>query len=236
MANNVQAPTITPSTGCFPGDIWSHPAYGQISISQVSGGVHLYGSDFMHNQFVSLRISASTMRRDLSHDWYSSGREYIEVYMTQSQWATFVSAMNQGNGPCCTIASINGQPVPELPPAPSRTKQFSGEFREHLTGVVEQLQELQATVSTLKLSKVQAAALQAALTRAQQDLTTNLAFVAESFDKFAENTVEKAKAEVHGYMATSLSRLGVMSLQTAASPISLEPPPEQLSLPAPENS
>ena len=34
----------------------THPAYGQITVSKVSGSRVLYGSDFVHHSYVTLRI------------------------------------------------------------------------------------------------------------------------------------------------------------------------------------
>jgi len=53
----------------FGGYTERHPAYAQISAARVSGTAYLYGSDFVHHHYVTLKIARSERVRDL-HDWY----------------------------------------------------------------------------------------------------------------------------------------------------------------------
>lgn len=216
-----QEPEVRTDDGPLGGEISDHPAYGQISASRVSGLVNLYGSDFSHHHFIALRINASTMRRDLSHDWPYPGKEYIEVYLSEAQWATFVSSLNHGSGPCCTISSLNGKQIPELPSPKSRTEQMSGEIGERLDRAVRALKAAMVRADSLS-PKGKANELKDDIGRALSDLTSNLDFVAKSFDEHAEKTVEKAKAEVHGYMTGVLMRAGVQAITSAQLPLLIE--------------
>src|SRR3546814_5396409 len=69
---------------------------------------------FPHQNFVSIRICRSSLNRDLSNDWHYGKDQMMEVNMSEAQWATFVSSMNVGSGTPCTLASVDGQPVPGL--------------------------------------------------------------------------------------------------------------------------
>ena len=102
--------------------------------------------------------------------------------------------------------------IPELPLPKSRTEQFSKEVDERLDRVVSSLKSAMNRVDALGLSKAKAKELKDELSRALTNLTANLDFVAESFDEHAEKTVEKAKAEVHGYMTGVLMRAGVQAI------------------------
>lgn len=189
------------------GEISSHPAFGQIATSRVSGLMNLYGSDFVHHNFIAIRITGSQLRRDISHDWHHATEEHIEVYLSESQWATFVSSIGQGCGVCCTITAKNGKSVPELPPPKSRVEQFSKEIDERLASVVSSLEDMSSQIDDAKMPKAKAEKLKDKLHRVITELTCNLDFVAKSFGEHAEATVEKAKAEVHGYMNGALREL-----------------------------
>jgi hypothetical protein len=230
MTRPVQEPEVRMETGPHAGEISSHPAFGQISASRVSGSQNLYGSDFSHNHYVSIRINASEMKRDLAHDWYFARKEYIEVFLSEAQWATFVSSMNHGSGPCCTISHLNGESLPELPAPKSRTEQLSSEVGERLNKVLASIQAAMDRVDSFNLSKVKTKELKEDLVRAVQDLKSNLPYVAKSFDEHAEKTVEKAKAEVHGYMVGTLMRAGIQAIQDGQLPLAIElqkPPADQ---------
>ena len=62
------------------------------------GSTNLYDSDFRHNHYMTITIRASELHRDLNRDWHFGRNELIEVALTESQWATFVSAPNMGSG------------------------------------------------------------------------------------------------------------------------------------------
>ncbi len=222
MRPPVQEPEVTFVEGPNGGEYSKHPAFGQISASRMSGSMNLYGSDFTHNHYIAIRIAASTLKRDLSHDWHHPGKEYIEVYLSEAQWATFVSSLNQGCGPCCTIGTVAGQAMPELPAPKSRADQFSGELDANLVCVVASIRASLAQIDEMKLTKAKAKELKDPLQRALTDLTANLAFVAKSFDEHAEKTVEKAKSEVHGYMTSVLMRAGVLAIQNGQLPLAIE--------------
>src|SRR5687767_12050919 len=104
MPREYEKPTTTKRVGRTDrGTTESHPAYGQISASRVSGSINLYGSDFRHNHYVIVSIHRSVLDRDLSHDWPFPRQEIIEVALSESQWAHFVSSLNAGSGAQCTI-------------------------------------------------------------------------------------------------------------------------------------
>lgn len=217
----VQEPEVRVETGPTGGEVSAHPAFGQISASRVSGMANLYGSDFTHNHFIAIRINASTTKRGLSHDWFHPGKEYIEVYLSEAQWATFVSSLNQGSGPCCTVTALAGQSIPQLPKPRSRTEQMSGEVGERLEDVVASLKSAIDRIDALT-PKAKAKEIKGDLSHALMNLTSNLDFVADSFDEHAEKTVEKAKAEVHGYMTGVLMRAGVQAIEASQLPLAIE--------------
>jgi hypothetical protein len=100
----------------------NHPAYGMIGASRVSGGAYLYGSDFRHQHWMTIRIHhGRLLRSDLSYDHYMAEGQIIEVELSEAQWATFVSAANVGDGVPCTINWVVGEGfLPELTPPTDR--------------------------------------------------------------------------------------------------------------------
>src|SRR3546814_1991071 len=118
----------------------------------------------------------------------------MEVNMSEAQWATFVSSMNVGAGTPCTLASVDGQPVPGLT-LQNKTEKFKKEAAEDLAGAMEQLDALLKELDGMGLPKGKTAALKARAEKAKQELESNLPFVAKQFGKHGESTVEKAKAD-----------------------------------------
>jgi len=100
-----QEPTIEVKKGPGNADeaVEQHPAYAQIGANRVSGGAYLYGSDFKHQHYITIQIHDSELHRQLSGDRAHSKRRLIEIAMSEAQWATFVSSLNQGGGVQCTL-------------------------------------------------------------------------------------------------------------------------------------
>lgn len=200
---------------------FKHPAFGQIIVSRVSGSRHLYGSDFGHNSYMSIKICRSEMHRDLYRDWPRAREELIEVNLSEAQWATFVSSQNIGEGTPCTIAREAGVGlIPEFEPW-DKTAQVKAEFRAKLETTLARLKELRATVVGMNIPKARKEELYGPIRHAIKELEANLPFVAESFSEHVERTVETMKAEVHGYMSGVLQRAGLDALTNGKLPVQI---------------
>lgn len=190
----------------------THPAFAQISASRVSGSAQLYASDFKHNAFMTIRIARSELHRSLNRDWHFARDEIIEVAMSESQWATFVSSPNMGGGVPCTIQRLQGEMIAGLPAPESRTDQFAREIKEDLAGCIANVDAALAELAQLGLSKAKAEKMKNALEATRRELIANLPFTAQQFDEHMEDTVERAKQEVHGHMNGVIQRAGLAAL------------------------
>lgn len=189
----------------------SHPAFAQIGASRVSGRTNLYGSDFEHHHYMTIRIAASTVKRDLSHDWHHEGAEYIEVALSEAQWATFVSTPNMGSGVPCTLTRLNRRLVPEIEGRPKRVEQFRGELEQHLRKVEADLAQLSDQVEAGAGKR----ALRDTIHQIRMNLTPNLAYVGKAFGEHVERTTEAAKIEVEAYVTGVVMRAGLRAVQDA---------------------
>lgn len=205
------------------GTITTHPAFAQIGASRVTGAAYLYGSDFTHHAYMTVTIRRSQLHRDLSRDWHYATDELIQVALTEAQWATFVSSPNVGTGVPCTLDHFDGRRVPELPPPPERTKQFKAEIDDKLRASLAEVEAALRDVDGLGLSKAKGGIIKDRLNAVIRELHGNLPFVAEQFSEHAEETVEKAKAEVHGYMVDAIQRAGMEAI-AGGGPLLLEAP------------
>lgn len=222
----IEEPTTVEDHRGMGGTVTTHPAYGQIGVSRVSGRASLYDSDFDHNAFMTITIQRSQLTRSLSNDWHFARGELIQVALSEAQWATFVSSPNVGSGVPCTIQHIQGERVPQLPPPAPRTKQFGAEVVKQMQAHLAQIDEALADIDSLGLSKAKAEKVRAGLSGARASLTAGLPFIAEQFSEHMEKTVEKAKAEVHGYMSGAIQRAGLEALTGGTMPLQIAGPAE----------
>lgn len=206
------------------GQRFTHPAFGQISASRVQGDTTLYGSDFVHHHFIIIRIARSELCRDLNHDWHFAGREYVEVALSEAQWATFVSSLNNGSGIPCTVQHVDHEMMPSIP-LRRQEDVFKAELHSTLGDAVAKVERTIAAINGdlgQGISGKKREAILAHLDRLRRDLDDSLPFTAKSFEKHMENTVEKAKVEVNAYMQATISRAGLAALGDGAGPLLLE--------------
>lgn len=209
-----EEPVVTPGDGLHvEGETISHPSFAQISVSRISGHRALYGSDFNHKQYVRIRIAKSVLHRSLSHDWpHASTRPYIEVDLSEAQWATMVSSFNVGEGVQCTLARFDGKEIPQMPDPVSHTAQFTQELRSKIGNATKALRALEEKIDGMKLSEKQKNELRSGINHARMEISSNSEFVAESFDRHVEDGKEKAKVEINAYLINTMRQAGMLAL------------------------
>lgn len=215
---NIEDPVVTPTPDSpVTEEVSTHPAYAQIGTFRQQGGSGiLYGSDFRHNGQVVISISSSELHRGLSRDWAHPREEYIEVALSEAQWATFVSTLNSGTGTQCTLTRKDGRLIPGIPAPSSRKNQFKGELRERLALAEASMKELRAKIEASTLSGKGKKDLLDSLHTAEMNLSQNCGFVANQFGEHMETVTEHAKIEVATYIQSRIQRAGLEAIQGAA--------------------
>lgn len=210
------------------GKTYTHSAFGQISVSHISGSRVLYDSDYVSNSFVRITITKSELKHNLSRDWHFPREELITVDMSHAQWVAFVSSSGHGSGVPVTLDRVAGKRCGELPPR-SMVEEFKGDMSDRLANAVAQMDEvLKQLKDDPKIPAKKREEISNKLLQARYDMSNNLDFVADSFDKHIEKGVNKAKAEIHSHMNMSLQRLGIESLKGKSGVLQIEPegPPD----------
>lgn len=211
-----QEPTVETTNGAGSKETrYQHPAFGQIRASRVQGQTTLYGSDFVHQHFVTVSINHSELHRTLSRDWPFARGEIIEVMLSEAQWATFVSSMNVGMGVQCTINHLNGKMVPGIAHHAS-DHEFKNEVRDAINSAVSEVDATAELVKSLGLPKGKERQILDRLRHARQQIDNHVPFVADQFDEYVEHTIEKAKVEANAYLTGLVTRAGLEALQAPA--------------------
>lgn len=208
-----QRPTVTnePGVGGDKDVVERHPAFAQIGASRVHGSVHLYGSDFKHNDFICIRISLSQNRRSLSQYWPFAHKEIVELWMSEAQWATFVSSMNMGQGTQCTLRQLGGEQIAPIEPALNTISQFRAELGQMLGEAQEELDKLERAAFAGK--DIKRSELKSMLNKLRNSLKPGIEFLAKQFGTYMETTTEKAKTEINAYALRAVQEAGLKALR-----------------------
>jgi hypothetical protein len=164
---------------------------------------------------VRITLYESELNRNLSHDWHFPKREIAEWYMSEAQWAAFVSSFNLGSGVPVTLVYVDNDEEPHKPflPTPDIRREFSDEVKQTLMGSIQRLRSLEERIKSSGLSKKKQDDLLTDVRMSLQEIERNIPFVKETFDKHVETSVEKAKVEVHAYVNNTLVHAGLQTLQ-----------------------
>jgi hypothetical protein len=189
----------------------THPAFGLIGASRVrSNATTLFDSDIVHHNTVLVRIKAASRKRDLHRDWIYGNKEYIEVELSEAQWASFVSSMNSGDGVPCTVRHRDGEVMPSFPHDP-RLGYSIREAKEAAATAFEDIKEAMDAFDALD-PKSPAAVRREAVSRLRSTIRnaeSNVTFAGKSLVEMTENVVQRARADVEAFVITKAHQLGI---------------------------
>lgn len=197
-----EMPVITPESG-HQDHRETHPAYGLVQVTRVSGQATLFDSEFKHQHYICLRIKSAEVLRGLSNNWIheKGGLPHVEIEMSEAQWATAISSLNSGSGTPCTLKYIGAEQVPKIDRDPKLTdNKFKQEMRECMAEGIEAMDQLESIIKDSKMTNKLRGELLGKLERAQRSCGGSSAgFVADQYAEYMEGVKEKGKAELHAH-------------------------------------
>jgi hypothetical protein len=183
-----------------------HPAWALVGAYRVSAqpGAVLFDSDIKHNHYVVVQIKRATRRRDLNRDRIGDREQYIEVAMSEAQWASFVSSMNVGDGVPCTLIRLRGEgDIPGMPYQP-RLQESMIEVHDAADKALDKVAEAFAAYKAHKT-----AGNLRTLEFAISNSGPNIDFAAKSLSEHAENVVQRARADIEAMVVNKAQQLGL---------------------------
>jgi len=193
--------------------VFNHPSYAIIGLSRITGTRSLFNSPFAHQGFMRLRIGRAEKHRHLSNDWiHSLGQPLIEVDLSYSQFAEFLTSANIGDGVPCTINRFQGQGVPE-PEIENYFETFKTERDVTIQKCSDAFNALDALIGSLNISKKAQGELYAAAKTARRAITDSIPFIEDQFVEHMEGVTAKAKVEIASYGNAVVHQLGLAALR-----------------------
>ena len=209
--------------------VTKHPSFGNITVCRTQGGVqYLFGSEARHHHMVHVEINTAELHRDLSHDWVFASKRLLEFYMTESQWAHFVSSFSDGSGTPITLRYVNGEGIePCPPPADSRTT-FAEEVKDRVNDAVGGLRKLRERLAVAlepgnkTIGKRELLEVLRTVDGAVMQITNNLPYVEKCFNDSMEKKMTNAKIEFEAIVASRLQEMGLETLRKSLPESSFE--------------
>lgn len=196
-------------------NITTHPSFAQIKAARVhsSKPVAMYGSAIRHGHYIILEISESEEHRQLNRYWHHDRKQIIQVRMSETQFAQFVTSLNIGGGTTCTIERRDGKGVEE-PPYVDRTQLVKTEFEKHAKLVAKTLANAEARMAELlkpgaKVTKAELTLLKEDIERAAREIGSNMPYMSDSFEEAMAETVGEAKGTIEAFMMDAAAKAGL---------------------------
>lgn len=192
----------------------SHPAFGQITLHNVSGSRNLYGSDFFPGGYVQIEIRSSTIRRARHEDRYYPGGVLATVHLSHAQWATFLSSANQGEGACCTVDYIGARgQIPHITNPRNEKEEVRKDIESYLQEALDALDGAAIATNDSKISKTKQQEIINLIHKARRSLDDSVPYVVDRFSEHVEEKVEQAKVDAHGYINSLIRDMGLQAIQ-----------------------
>lgn len=214
-------PPVLVSTDSQSGDRrFSHPSWGLVHISRVSGGSGaLFGSNVQNYHHIRLSVGrAEQIVSDLgdTRPFGPIHGELIEFSMSETQWARLLSSIGNGSGVPCTLNYVNKEAMPDAPMADvaesfhTAVKDAAGEVSKLLQ---QALTQLRGRLEDPKpLGKKERGDILREIESAVAALTDRLPFIQKMAGERIEEQVSAAKADIDSFLQFKAQLLGLKEI------------------------
>lgn len=196
--------------------IKSHPAFGQVSFSRVSGDSKLYGSEITSGTFIRCTIRESEEHWHLHEKWYFANGIIAEFDLSPNQFATLLTSMNVGNGVPCTIRVKNGAQIEDFIDNETVHDLIQNDLKQDVSEISESVKRLQKEMNEIlgkpTILKSDREKLKNIVAKIKQDIDCNMPFVLEQYQEAADKIAASSKAEVDAFVTRVINELGIKSL------------------------
>lgn len=208
----------------------SHPSFGLLRVSRVSGLTPLVGSQVEHQNFFTIEISEADQYEHHGEERFSSAgkKSIVRLYLSANQFVDMFSSIGIGEGIPCTLAMVGGERR-ERPEKPKSRIELSSEYGQHSIQeskkeIREDIKSIMEVCSSLPAKKREY--IESLLSSLISKHDSNANFYLKRIAEETEKSVSCAKSEIDNYIATSLRSIGIEKAKDFALEKASAPKPE----------
>lgn len=196
-----------------------HPSHGIIAVSRPRGTASLFGSSIIHQHFYSIRVYKADSGRDLYRDWnFPTGRPYIDVLLSPSQFVSMITSVGMGEGTPCTIRYFNGEDIESPPLEENPLDKIEADHHECYENWKKTLDDLVSEISEIKMSKARQKSISHKVDILSRVFSNGaLGFVSQIFQEEKEKVVVQVKQELESYIDLVVKKTGLKGLRDSFS-------------------
>ena len=230
MPREVQQPTLVRENDLH-GKTYTHPAFGAITASRVTGHFDLFDNNVGTSGAVRIEITEAHVVEDGHHSTVMGiGRRVCSVYLSEAQWVAFISRMNYGTGTPCTIDgrhTAGYESMPGIPPPPKPAEALderaTAMLAESTRRQTEAARELEDLIDESGLPAKKANALRSKLAAVVDHGQSNRRYQHEVLAKLQAHLVNKSKIEIDAMLSAAVTKLGLASIEQLGAVLAADP-------------
>lgn len=223
-------PSIEPTTAPnkHHGEVTSHPAFGLISASRVSGKRELFGSHVGHSGYIKLTIRQAEVSGYNTPHEHVFGRDYVaEVDMSEAQWVALISRMNHGSGVPCTIEFTqklgNVAEIKHVDKAAERLDKQAESMHDQLVNRDAMAQEIVRKAIEERVPQKQRAEVLRYLDILVSESKRTTDYYKKVLKEEAEKLTTEARIEIDAMLNGAITNLGLESAQQLGAILAADP-------------
>jgi hypothetical protein len=190
--------------------IYKHLSYGQIRITQTSGGNgNLYGCSVKHHAKIRITICESKWVRNLNMDCHHAGEEIVTVEMSPDQLGLMMCGAGNREGVPCTISHREGariKPAENISKRALFQEEFKATVKEDTSALAEMEEALEARMEeNCPIGIKEQKELFSQIGKTLVELRSNLPLIDSCWQEHMDRTVsevssaiQSAQSQIHG--------------------------------------
>lgn len=194
----------------------THPAFGLVSVSEITGRSVMFGSEIIHDRVVRVRVSHAHQDRSLSNDWNHERGSILEFDMTHGQFAQMIASHSGRSTPVTLrmhrVGELHTVPEIEKESVAPKIEVFKSEMAKSVSEIVSRSNEgfegLESALKELKIPQKTRDNLLRMVNSAKgglSNLPSSLTFILEQAHEAAEGVANDAKVSLEAYALQRLS-------------------------------
>ncbi len=200
-------------------EILKHESYGQINFHRTRNyNASFYGSDLEQDHFITMEVHHSETHRDLAKERFCETHPLLRVRMSAGQFAELITSINYGIGVPCTIESIHGKKVAELPTREKNVDFTHRHFDDRMKEFAKKLQNKKITARNIlnkkTHSKQDVQELVGYIDTLTEEVTENIPYFEKCFREATNKTISEAITEAENKILHKITIAGLGVLQS----------------------
>lgn len=207
----------------------SHPSFGVIGVSRITGKQSLFDSDVVHGHFIEITVQeAEKISTGFTQEHVHGKNRLLQIRLSFAQFAQMITTQNVGDGTPCTIHYAKGDEQEPYAtrwggrPEPPDPKPFIDKFhqvgRDRAQMILDSIETASAMLKNIfegdvNPTKANLRVAVEAMASAKQNVKSNLPYLMECLDEELEHKLSNAVTEFESFVAGSLQEKGLEVLR-----------------------